>query len=44
MPSEPSEAFVAELAHMTKIERAFLWRRQFLNPYAFEGLTAGYAF
>lgn len=27
-------------ARMTKIERDFLWHRQFLNPYAFEGYVA----
>ncbi|HLM84717.1 MAG TPA: HipA domain-containing protein, partial [Solirubrobacteraceae bacterium] len=28
---------VCELARMTEVERAYFWRRQFLNPYAFEG-------
>lgn len=29
---------VCELARMTEIDRRFFWRRQFLNPYALEGL------
>jgi serine/threonine-protein kinase HipA len=33
-------ADVAELARMSEVERAFLWRRQLLNPYAFEGYSA----
>lgn len=28
---------VCERARMTSVERSFFWRRQFLNPYAFEG-------
>ena len=31
---------VCDLAKMTEVERAFLWRRQFLNPYAFDGYSA----
>jgi serine/threonine-protein kinase HipA len=31
---------VCERARMTTVERAFFWRRQFLNPYAFEGYAA----
>ncbi len=30
---------VAERARMTEVERSFFWRRQFLNPYAFEGYS-----
>jgi len=30
---------VCERARMTEVERSFLWRRQFLNPYAFEGYS-----
>lgn len=30
---------VCERARMTKVERSFFWRRQFLNPYAFEGYS-----
>jgi serine/threonine-protein kinase HipA len=30
-------AEVCDEARLTKIERDFLWQRQFLNPYAFEG-------
>ena len=26
-------------AGLSEVDRAFLWRRQFLNPYAFEGIT-----
>ncbi len=33
-------AEVSELARMSQVERAFFWRRQFLNPYAFEGYSA----
>ena len=29
---------VCELARMTEIDRRFFWRRQFLNPYALQGL------
>jgi serine/threonine-protein kinase HipA len=29
---------VCEEAHLSKIDRAYFWRRQFLNPFAFEGL------
>jgi serine/threonine-protein kinase HipA len=32
---------VCDLAQMTEVERSFFWRRQFLNPYAFEGYSAG---
>jgi serine/threonine-protein kinase HipA len=32
-------AGVAEQAQMTEVERTFFWRRQFLNPYAFEGYS-----
>lgn len=28
---------VCEAAELSTVDRAFLWRRQFLNPYAFEG-------
>jgi serine/threonine-protein kinase HipA len=28
---------VCDLAEMTEVDRAGFWRRQFLNPYAFEG-------
>lgn len=31
---------VCELAGMTRVERAFFWRRQFLNAHAFEGYAA----
>jgi serine/threonine-protein kinase HipA len=31
---------VCERALMTEVERSFFWRRQFLNPYAFEGYSA----
>jgi serine/threonine-protein kinase HipA len=31
---------VCERARMTEVERSFFWRRQFLNPYAFEGYSA----
>lgn len=34
---EAQWAEVCELAELTEVERARLWRRQFLNPYAFEG-------
>lgn len=30
-------AEVCELARLTEIERTYFWKRQFLNPYAFEG-------
>lgn len=30
---------VCERARMTEVERSFFWRRQFLNPYAFEGYS-----
>lgn len=33
-------AEVADLARMTEVDRSFFWRRQFLNPYAFEGYAA----
>ena len=29
---------VCDEAQLGEAERAFLWRRQFLNPFAFEGL------
>src|ERR1019366_704276 len=28
---------VCDRARMTEVERHYFWRRQFLNPYAFEG-------
>jgi serine/threonine-protein kinase HipA len=31
---------ICELAQMTAVDRSFFWRRQFLNPYAFEGYGA----
>jgi serine/threonine-protein kinase HipA len=31
---------VCDLAGMTEIDRKFFWKRQFLNPYAFEGYRA----
>jgi len=31
---------VCERAQMTEVERSFFWRRQFLNPYAFEGYSS----
>jgi serine/threonine-protein kinase HipA len=31
---------VSDRAGMTAVERAFFWRRQFLNPYAFEGYSS----
>lgn len=31
---------VCELAEMSAPDRSFFWRRQFLNPYAFEGYSA----
>lgn len=31
---------VCERARMTQVERSFFWRRQFLNPYAFEGYSS----
>jgi serine/threonine-protein kinase HipA len=31
---------VSERARMTEVERSFFWRRQFLNPYAFEGYSS----
>lgn len=31
---------VSECARMTEVERSFFWRRQFLNPYAFEGYSS----
>lgn len=34
---EAGWAEVCELARMSELDRAFFWRRQFLNPYAFEG-------
>ena len=30
---------VCDEAGLTDIDRALMWRRQFLNPYAFEGAT-----
>jgi serine/threonine-protein kinase HipA len=30
---------VCDIAQMTELERSFFWRRQFLNPYAFEGYS-----
>jgi serine/threonine-protein kinase HipA len=30
---------VADRARLTAVERSFFWRRQFLNPYAFEGYS-----
>jgi serine/threonine-protein kinase HipA len=30
---------VCDEAQLGEAERAFLWRRQFLNPFAFEGLS-----
>jgi serine/threonine-protein kinase HipA len=30
---------VCDRSRMTEVERAFFWRRQFLNPYAFEGYS-----
>jgi serine/threonine-protein kinase HipA len=30
-------ALICDAAKMTEIDRSFLWRRQFLNPFAFEG-------
>jgi hypothetical protein len=30
---------VCERARMAEVERSFFWRRQFLNPYAFEGYS-----
>jgi len=30
---------VCDVAHMTELDRSFFWRRQFLNPYAFEGYS-----
>lgn len=32
---------VCEEAELSKVDRAFLWRRQFLNDYAFDGYEAG---
>ena len=34
---------VSERARMTEVERSYFWRRQFLNPYAFEGYSPGRA-
>jgi serine/threonine-protein kinase HipA len=34
---EVNWAEVCELARMSEVERAFFWKRQFLNPYALEG-------
>jgi len=31
---------VCDIARMTKVERAYFWRRQFLNPYALQGYSA----
>lgn len=28
---------VCDLAELSEVDRSFFWRRQFLNPYAFEG-------
>jgi serine/threonine-protein kinase HipA len=36
--SQWSEA--CDLAHMTDLERAYFWRRQFLNPYAVQGYSS----
>jgi serine/threonine-protein kinase HipA len=33
---------VCDLAEMAEIDRAYFWRRQFLNPYALEGYTASF--
>jgi serine/threonine-protein kinase HipA len=33
---------VCDLAQMTEIDRAYFWRRQFLNPYALEGYKASF--
>ena len=30
---------VCDLAQMTEVDRAYFWRRQFLNPYAFHGYS-----
>jgi serine/threonine-protein kinase HipA len=30
---------VCDLAQMTEVDRSLFWRRQFLNPYAFEGYS-----
>ncbi len=30
---------VSEQARMTEVERSYFWKRQFLNPYAFEGYS-----
>lgn len=32
---------VCDEAELSAVDRAFLWRRQFLNPYAFEGYAGG---
>lgn len=32
---------VCDIAQLSELERAFFWRRQFLNPYAFEGYSTG---
>jgi serine/threonine-protein kinase HipA len=31
---------VCDLAHMTEVERAYFWQRQFLNPYALQGYSS----
>ncbi len=31
---------VCDRGRMTEVERSFFWRRQFLNPYAFEGYSS----
>ena len=33
---------VCDEASLSEVDRAFLWGRQFLNPYAFEGLAEGF--
>lgn len=33
-------AEICDAARMTAVDRSFFWRRQFLNPYAFEGYSA----
>ena len=34
---------IADEASLSEIDRGTLWRRQFLNPYAFEGAPADLA-
>jgi serine/threonine-protein kinase HipA len=31
---------ICDAANMTEVDRNLLWRRQFLNPFAFEGSPA----